>query len=304
MKLQLLAIASFLLPSALLTAQAERITIRMTPAPNQTLHVRTTMELTMSMAPDPAAADALPIPPMTTGMTTIAENTSTVSPTNDQGHYQARVVCDSASFTATMNGQPTPIPSPVAQVVGQVVTFFYDDQGKVIDVTTESSPTDSRLRGALTANAAAAPLKQMLTGALAAAPPMALSVGETATVPTQLNLPLAAGAADTAMSMSGETRYTLTSVTFDGADRIAHLAMTMTGALNHGIPAGGDGSKIAVDTRMTSEGTSDVNVDRGIVLHNEQRMTIDGSMRFELGNAPTPPMRIHATMKMSADLTK
>jgi hypothetical protein len=205
-----------------------------------------------------------------------------------------------------MNGQPALMPPPVAQVAGQVVTFFYDDQGKVIEVPAAGSPTDSRLRGALTASAAAAPLKQMLTSALAAAPPMTLSVGETATVPTQLNLPLAAGAAGTAMSMSvsGETRYTLTSVTFDGADRIAHLAMTMTGALNHGMPAEGDGSKIAVDTRMTSEGTSDVNVDRGIMLHNEQRMTIDGSMRFELGNAATPPMRMHGTMKMSADLTK
>jgi hypothetical protein len=283
MKLRILAIASLIIPSAFLTAQAERITIRWAPSPNQTLHVRTTMDMTMSAAPDPPTGSARPIPAMTGVMTTIAESTSTVGPTDDQGHYQARVVCDRSSFTATMNGQPMPMSSAAAQVVGLVVTFFYDDQGKVIDVTTEGAPM---------AAAAAAPLKQMLTSALAAAPPITLSVGETVTVPTQLSLPLPAGTGGAAMSMSGETRYTLTSVTFDGADRIAHLAMTMTSAMNLGIGVDGAGSKMAGDTRMTSEGTSDVNIDRGIVLHNEQRMTIDGAMG------------IHGTAKMSSDFTK
>ena len=296
MKLQFLAIATLVLPSALLTAQVERITIRMAPAPNQTLHMRTTMDMTMSVASDPSAGRALPSLPMTTNITTIAEHTSTVGPTDDQGHYEARVVCDNASFTATTNGQPAPMPS-AAQLIGQVVTFFYDDQGKVLDVAAD---------GALPASMAAA-LKQMLTGALAAAPPMTLSVGESANVPAQLNMPMPGGAAGIVMTMSGETRYTLTSVTFDGADRIAHLKMAMTATMNQGSPAEGAGPIVAVEMRTTSEGTSDVNIDRGIVLHTEQRMTIDGSMRFDTSNAAMPAMPAmltHGTGRMSADLTR
>ena len=52
MSLRLLAIASLLLQPALVGAQAERLTVQMTPAPNQTFHVHTTSDMTMTMSAD------------------------------------------------------------------------------------------------------------------------------------------------------------------------------------------------------------------------------------------------------------
>ena len=294
--------------SALLSAQVERLTIRMVPAPNQTLHVRTSMDMTMSVTPDPSAAGGLPIPPVGTRMITEAEHTSTVGPTDAKGHYQARVVCDSATYSATMNGQQMPangqpVPgAPPAELIGAVVTFTYDDEGKVIDVATDAAMPASM----------AEPLKQILTSVMGAAPPMTLSVGESVTIPTQLSLPLPTAPNIPAMTMAGEMRYTLTSVTFDGADRIAHLKVGMTNTMTQGatVETGG-GPAFSFEVHMNSEGTSDVNVDRGIVLHNEQRMTLDGAMRISApssvtpGSAsPIPPMLIQGTINLSADLTR
>ena len=104
----------------------------------------------------------------------------------------------------------------------------------------------------------AEPIKQALPSAMASAPPITLSVGETVTVPTQMNLPIPASAAVAGMTMSGETRYTLTSVTFDGADRIAHLKMAMTGTMNHETRIGTEARAptMGMDMRTTAEGTA------------------------------------------------
>ncbi len=120
----------------------------------------------------------------------------------------------------------------------------------------------------------------MMTRAFATVAPMTLSVGESVTVPTALNLPLPAGGPAVPMGIEGETRYTLTSVTFDGADRIAHLASHTTSTISRGSPSSVPaGSPFALAMTMTGDGKSDVNVDRGIVLHAEQQATIEASMR-------------------------
>ena len=293
MKRRFLAIPLLVVPAALFAAQAERLTIRMVPAPNQTLHVRTSMDMTMTMTPDLPADGARSIDPVTTSMTTIAEHTTTVGPTDEHGLYGARVVCDSASQTVTINGKPLPMPSATTdQLVGQVITFSYDDQGKMVDVASEGGP-DPKFAGSL---------KQMLTSALAAAPPITLSVGESVTVPMQMNLPIPTPAAGP-MTSSGETRYTLTSVTFDGADRIAHLAVVTSNATILPMASAGVTRSASMDLRTTSEGKMDVNVDRGIVLHTETRTTIDGSTGIA-GQSAVPPMRTHGAMTMTADLTK
>jgi hypothetical protein len=293
MNRRLLAIPLLVVPAALFAAQAERLTIRMVPAPNQTLRVRTSMEMTMTMTPDPPADGARSMDPVTTSMTTIAEHTTIVGPADEHGHYGARVVCDSVSQKTTTDGKPVPMPSGTTdQLVGQVITFSYDDQGKILDVATEGG-LDPNLAGSL---------KQMLTSALAAAPPITLSVGESVTVPTQVNLPISTPAAGP-MTTSGETRYTLTSVTFDGADRIAHLAVVTSNTIILPAASADVARSAAMDMRTASEGRMDVNVDRGIVLHTETRTTIDGSSGIA-GQTAVTPMRTHGTMTMTVDLTK
>jgi hypothetical protein len=298
MTTRILAVASLLVPTALLTAQTDRITVRMSPAPNQTLHQRTTQVIAMTTEPEPNGTSTPPAAPRTINMALTLETTSTVGAMDSQGHYQTRVVCESASTTATLNGRPMPIP-PLAteKIVGQAFTFSYDDQGKVIDVDAD---------GAL-AGTAVAPLKQMLTSVLPTAAPITLSVGETVTVPAQFTLPLSStgpGGTGSAITMTVERGYTLTSIAFEGAERIAHLATKMIGAMN-GLPAvgAGPGPTMAVDTRVTSEGTSDVNVDRGIVLHNEQRVSIDTLTGAE-ASAGRPNIRMHGTITITTDLVR
>ena len=292
MNRRLLAIPLLVVPAALFAAQAERLTIRMVPAPNQTLHVQSTMDMTMTMTAEPTADGGLQMPPVTSSMTTTAEHTTTVGPTDHDGHYNAKVVCDRVTHSALLNGEPAPVPAGATdQLVGLAVTFSYDDQGKVLNVASEGT-MDPGIAGSM---------KQILTTALAAAPPITLSVGESVTVPAQVNVPLPASISGT-MTTSGETRYTLTSITFDGADRIAHLAVASRNTITQAPGSGVTGASLEMQT--TSEGRMDVNVDRGIVLHTETQSTIDGSSHITGGQVAMPPMRMHGTTKMSADLTK
>ena len=143
-------------------------------------------------------------------------------------------------------------------------------------------------------------IKQILATAFATVAPMTLSIGESVTVPTALSLPVPGGGA-AAMGVAGETRYTLTAITFDGADRIAHLASHMTNTIGQGSAAA---SPVALSMTTTGDGKTDVNVDRGIVLHTEQQLTIEGSMRAGTGGQDAPSVHIHGTFAIVSDLVK
>jgi hypothetical protein len=52
---------------------------------------------------------------------------------------------------------------------------------------------------------------------------------------------------------------------------------------------------------MTGDGKSDVNIDRGIVLHSEQQIAMEGSMRA--GPAPAP-MSMLGKISIVTDLVK
>ena len=135
---------------------------------------------------------------------------------------------------------------------------------------------------------------------MAYAEPITLAVGEMITVPRVMNLPMPASGPAGGMTMTLETRYTLTAITFDGADRIAHLALAMTAKVGSAM-APTAAAIMTTETRSTGEGTVDVNVDRGIVLHNEMRMTTDTSMRSQ-GSPMIPSMQSHGTTTLSVDV--
>jgi hypothetical protein len=294
-----LAIASFLVPAALLAAQPDRLTINMAPGPNQTVNQRTTTDMVMTAQMDTAGKAMPSIGPQNIVMKTTMEMTLAIGPTDNAGHYSGRGTIDTMSSIGTVNGTPLPIPVPESGIVGTAFTFQYDDQGKIVDVDIENAP----------AILAAVPIKQMLTSAMASASPITLAVGESITVPTLMNLPMPpagqSGAAF-AMSMKGETTYTLTSITFDGADRIAHLATRINGTVaNATEPAGGKGPSIRSDATLSGEGTVDINVDRGLMLRNEQRMTTDTTMHAEGSGAPAmPSMRTHGTARTLTETVK
>jgi hypothetical protein len=292
MTLRLIAICSLMVPASLIGAQTERITVRLAPAPNQTLRLRTTQDMAMTTEATVAAGGARSAPTLV-NLHTVVDTTSAIGPSGHDGHYDSRMTIDTISATATMNGRELPLPSQATDAAKQVITFSYDENGKVIDVSTGDSTS-----------AAMDAARQILTRAFATVAPMTLSVGESVTVPTALNLPMPSGGPAVPMGVAGETRYTLTSVTFDGADRIAHLSSHTTSTMSQepsSVPAG---PALAFDMTMTGDGKSDVNVDRGIVLHAEQRSTIEGTMHPGVAGPAMPKMHMHGTFTIVSDLVK
>jgi hypothetical protein len=289
MKFRLIAFFSLMVPASLVGGQAERITVRLAPAPNQTLHLRTTQDTEMTTEMDSAAGSA----PTTVNIHNVVDTTSAIGPTGNDGRYSARMTIDTISATAAMNGRELPLPSLATDAAKPVITFSYDENGKVTDVSAGD-----------TAGVAGDAAKRILMRAFATVAPMTLSVGESVTLPTALNLPLPGGGPALPMGIEGETRYTLTSVTFEGADRIAHLTSHTTSTMSQEPSSAPTGPPVAFDMTMTGDGKSDVNVDRGIVLHAEQQGTFDASMRGPSTNQKMPRVRMHGTFTIVSDLVK
>src|SRR5262249_42071906 len=157
------------------------------------------------------------------------------------------VVLDSIEATSTMNDKPMTIPTPDA--AGLAFTMSFDEHGTTIDMTGDS-PSG--------ANAAAA-IKQMMATAMTKPAPLTLAIGESVTVPNRLPLPLsrdASSAGGGALTTTGETKYTLSSITFDGADRIAHLTTKRTATMS-GSPGGA--VQTTLEQHWSADGTMDVN---------------------------------------------
>ncbi len=144
MTFRLLALVSLLIPATLVGAQSERVTVRMAPAPNQTLHLRTTQD--MAMTTETSGDGSATFPAMAVKLHNVVDATSAVGPTDNDGHYTAKMTIDSIVATATMNGRELPLPMVAAQAAKQVITFSYDDQGKVIDVALDDSSAARRPR--------------------------------------------------------------------------------------------------------------------------------------------------------------
>jgi hypothetical protein len=290
----MLVVASLLVPTALVTAQNSPVTIRLSPTPNQTFRTHTSQETTMTSEQEPAVPGQASAP-QNVHMTMTMDTTSTVGPSDPQGHYESHVVFDSIASTATMNEKPMNMPYPNA--AGTAFTLFYDELGKTIDMTGE---------GALTGDAATA-LKQVMTSVMASPAPLTLAVGESVTVPGGFKMPLPSGASSApggAMTTTGETKYTLSSITFDGADRIAHLTTKKTLAMSTGSPGNG-ASEFKLEQRITGDGTMDVNIDRGLTIHTAERINIDGTSRIAARSGSTErSMRMHGTMTLNTDLVK
>lgn len=285
MKFSRALIVALMVVAPVRAAQPERITVRLTPTPNQTIHTKATQETTMDIEPDATAPSSLPIPTMSLVITMAMGHTVTVGAPNEQGRYEARMTLEEMTGTTTKNGQPAPFPIPSAKLTGQVITITYDQEGKPMDVGGTSG-----------LGAALEPMRQMLAGIFGAIPTMTLAVGETATAPLNLALPIPM--AGGSMAMTGSTKFTLTSLSYDGVERIAHLTTATAGQMNQ-APDGG-AAALGFEMKMTGEGTMDVNIDRGFAEATEQVVTIGAQMGSRaIGGVNTPPMQMHGTVKLS-----
>lgn len=270
--------------SALLAAQAEPLTIRLAPAPNQTIRMRMAQETSMDVEPtDPATSPNLA---MKLGMTMSMATTTETGAADEQGRVEARMTFDDVTFETTMNGQPAPMPPPRAQFAGRVFTFVYDREGQMVDFKADA------------ADPIFVALKPMMSNMLGATGSLRMAVGDTVT--RTIEFPLAVPSGGALGSPTFEMRFTLNSVTSEGADHIAHLTTAMTGQMNPSASPS-SGATAAIAMQMTGTGTMDVNVERGVVKRGEQRMTIDATIGSADRTTPAG-MRLRGTMKMSQTL--
>jgi hypothetical protein len=293
MRRRLLTIAWLIVPAASAAAQTSPITVLMGPAPNQTLHLRATEVVDLTIEAEPAQPPMPALERRQTHVTVSLELTSTVGPADDRGRYEARVVCDRAASTTMINGNPVPTSNLKAdEMVGRAFTIRYGEHNEFRTLLAEVAP-DPDIAG----------FTELVTDALVIAMPPALSVGETVTVQGALSLarPATYGYTDTQLIPTGNTRHTLNAITFDGADRIAHLTMKSSGTVTFAsvTPIPGAGPPASITVQVRGDGTSEVNLDRGLVLSHEQRVTTETSRQVEGRSAA--PRRASSTVTLTVE---
>ena len=277
MKFWLLAITALVV-----APQAERITIRVAPSPNQVVRMRASQEVTMTGEPEDAAGGTPATPGMAMAMTSSFDYTMTVGQPNEQGRYEARIVCDSADATMTLNGQAMPI--PLSQTAGAVFTIVYDADGRSVDIAggSEAGATWS--------------VRQFLQGVLGESTTLTLAVGETVTRPMTLSIPIP-GPASLSSDVTVAAAYTLQSVTSVGGARIAHLTTSSAATFT---PKSAGASPVTMGMKMSGEGTADMNLDLGLSTASVQVMTIDGVMTPGSSGPALSSIRMRGTVKTSS----
>ena len=287
---RLLTIAWLIGPAAAAATQTNPITVSMGPTPNQTLRLRATEVVDTTIEAEPAQPPGLVR--RETHVTVSLELTSTVGPTDNRGRYEALVVCDRAKWTATIDGSPAPASYLNAdEMGGRALTIHYGEHNEFRMLAWDLYPRPD-----------IAAFTELVSDALIIEMPPPMSVGETVTVDAlSLARPATAGYTDTQLSPTGNTRYTLNAITFDGADRIAHLTMKSSGSATfaHVLPIPGAGPPASITLKVRGEGASEVNLDRGLVLRHEQRVTTETSRQVEGGSAA--PVRATSTVTLTVE---
>jgi len=289
------ALVAWCLGIALLTAQSDRISIRLVPKPASTVHYRFTHEVALDISPDAPAAGSVSIPPITTRMKMNMACTQVNGSRDAEGQLESQMTCDEVDASMTLNGQPMPGGLPAGQMAGFHVTLKYDDQGKVVDV---QMPSDLPATSGI-------PMKQLITAFSNVLPPVTLGIGETTSVPLDLPLPMPAAGGSASPALQGRTVLKLLSVerenAREGADRIAHFESTTDVSVNNSDSTSastGPLPGVKLDFRVNAKGTLDANLDGGFIRTNQTEGTFDGTVSPQ-GAGGMPAMRLTGTLKMA-----
>jgi hypothetical protein len=278
----------------LLAAQGERIAMRRVPKANETFRFRMIQELDLQITRHDAAETAQPEPTRVFGKTTFSFTEKTGS-VDAQGNTPAEITYDEIRVERSINGKPVPVQNVGGMLAGKTVTFTYDGKGTVIDV---KAPPDIGFSGDS--------LKEMM-GSLATLPDVPLAVGETATMPFAMPLPIPPPG-DEPMNVQGQARYKLLELISDGASRIARFEQAVEGKLDTAVdlPLPSGVAKVYVKFTVTGGGGLQLNVDKGVVKSGDVLSTIDGNMYMipHGSDQKTQAMTVHGTTRTSASSTQ
>lgn len=257
---------------SLLVAQSDRIPIRIVPAPNQTLHMRSTMDMDLDTTFDSTTPLPNGMPPsMKLVMATAISQTMNIGAKNDVGEITAETVIDDVQSTISMNGAPLRAPNPMASLANQKFSVVFAPTGEIADVSSTIAGVPVDL------------MKGLLSSFMRTMPVGTIGVGETVTVPLSFSLPIQMGTPGT---LEGDTRMTLTGVTSEPSGRIAHYTTTMNGRMTIGGPMAAAQPGMTMTMEMTGKGTQDTNLDRGMIVAAEGHHDIVMSTNVARGDTP------------------
>ena len=276
-----------------LAAQGETVSLGPMPWPNQTIKNTMTqdidMEFTVTGAPPGGAARQDPQGPQgsrgpirSVGKI-VFDSTQTVGGWDAEGHLTMNTTYDRVTADMTIDGRAIPSQNIFDTLKGKTLTAIFDAQGKVVDFRV---PNDL---------AALLPsLKELIVSATGRLPSATLAVGETATAPLNMTLPLpTTGAAP--MTLTGQTTFKLLSIHRDGDERIATLEQKSEGKLASSTELPGSTGPLAMnfDFTVVGSGTTQWNPDSGFVKSSDATSTIDGTMGGPIGMTMHGTIRVH-----------
>ncbi|HEV3141359.1 MAG TPA: hypothetical protein VGY57_12615, partial [Vicinamibacterales bacterium] len=186
---------ALVLPALVVVAQAqpERIAMPRGPAPDQTVRVRMTQDMTMTF--DPGDAPGAPMPAMTMVMKMIIAQTMKVGPLDDRRRYQAAITIDDATAEMTLNGAAMPMPGGLPLAHGQQFTIQYDEDRAIAGITGDAPASATEM------------FKKMFETVGRSIPGTPMAVGDTVAVP--IALPLPSMPSGPSGDMTGEASMTL-----------------------------------------------------------------------------------------------
>ena len=264
--------------------QAEKITLRRAPEPNQTVRFRAVQDIQMEMTVEGDVAQRGGAPqPTKMGAKAISAYVQRTSPVRANGSVQSEVTIEESRTESTLG--PPPANDNLALLTGKKFTVTFDREGNAVDV---QFPPGTGLPGE-----AFNQLVKSVSGTL----PSAMAVGEVATMP--LDLPLALPMTNGApVKMNGQTQYKLVSVDKGATGRIARFDVTMNGTMVSAQTAPAPQGRIDMNMDMVLSGTGIVlqNLDRGLTQSSEIKTSFGGKIKMSAPGQALPTMNVRMTL--------
>lgn len=296
-------ISLFLLPVAILalslvsatafaqTEKPEKVSLHMTPKPDQTAKLRMATEVDLEMSFEGAVPPAqAALNPMKIQMKSVTAFTQKTGALDKQNRFEMEMVYDDVTSEMTMNGNALPIGEEMAQLKGKKIKVTMDQSGNVFDV---QAPKETQMDSAT--------FKELLKSLYGALPTEPMTVGETATVPLTMALPLPLPGNNGPLNLQGSSKIKLLAIEKEGANRLAKLETVSEARITSVVdfPGQNGPAKMKMDFSMTGGGPSSVNLDKGMVKTNELLMTLQGKMSpaSESADAKLPTMVLKGTVK-------
>jgi hypothetical protein len=243
-----------------------RISSRLEPKPDQTIHVTTSQKVSISGNIGTQNAQI------------VTESVLAYKQVNgrydDQGRMEANLTIERVELQQTIAGNTKSSPGLDA-LVGRNLTAIFDRSGKLVDVNV---PKDL--------DQIASQLKQMTGGAYSGVnllPVAPMAVGDTETIPSAIPLRLPGGGTSPYQT---RTTTTLRSVEKSGNDQIAHFEQRIESVAQ------------SDQLTVTGSGAVDVNLDRGFITATSAEWNFEGNDPTS-SKAPSAPTAVRGTIKIT-----